>query len=438
MQAWKLLDEQVLDYACNLLQSQAFVDHSEEINSVYALVPIIAYIYRKPGHKLNEAEICKIVKWFYYSQIRTRYIGQLPQKLDKDLSIVVHNENPFDALLGIIAEERPLEIKPAEFIGREIRHPLFSMMRWYFKSRGAVYLGTGLSLRRNMGKKYGLERDHIFAYSVLRDSDYFDMSNRFDYALAQEMTNRAILTQVENREKSDLLASKYLKKVQANFPNALKLQCIPEDEELWKIENYEKFLEVRRAILADELNHYLDNIAIAPEHLSAELDLAELIASGEHGFLEFKSSLRWNLREAKVDKKMEEVILKTVSAFSNSEGGKLLIGVADDGQILGLEDDYNTLGEAGKDHFELHLRNLLNAAFSTEYTATQITMHFPQVDEKEICEIDIKPGKKPLYVEVADKNGAKTKKFYVRSGNSSQELDIVETANYISHRFTSN
>ena len=47
---------------------------------------------------------------------------------------------------SIIDEERPLEIKASEFIGRDIRHPLFSLMKWYFKSKGAVCLGTGKAL----------------------------------------------------------------------------------------------------------------------------------------------------------------------------------------------------------------------------------------------------------------------------------------------------
>lgn len=433
--AWNLLDTKVLDYTCNILQSQAFVDHTDEINSVYALIPIITYIFNKPDNKLDEEEIKKIVKWFYYSQVRTRYISQLPQKLDKDLSIVANNENPFDALLGIIAEERPLEIKANEFVGHDIRHPLFSLMRWYFKSKNAVCLGTGLTLRKNMGKRYGLERDHIFAYSVLRDSEYFDMSNRFEYALAQEMTNRAILTQAENREKSDRFASVYLKQVKERFPNALKLQCIPEDENLWEVENYKQFLEVRRDTLADEINHFLNNISITPTELKAEVDLSEIIKSGEHSFVEFKSSLRWNVREERIDKKMEEIILKAISAFNNGEGGKLLIGVNDDGEILGLDDDYNTLKEGSRDNFELHLRNLVNTAFSKEFAATQLSIKFPVIDDKEICEVDIKQGKMPLYCEITDKNGARFKKFYIRSGNSSQELDIQETASYISSRF---
>jgi len=434
-QAWMKLRDQVFDYTFSLLKSQAYIDHTDEINSVYALVPIITYVYHKPEHKLSEAEISKIVQWFYYSQIRFRYISQLPQKLDKDLGIIERSQNPFDELIKIIEEERPLEIKPSEFVGRDIRHPLFSLMRWYFKSQGAVCLGTGLQLRRNMGKKYELERDHIFAYSVLRDSEYFDMTDRFEYAVAQEMTNRAILTKVENRSKSAKFANVYLSEVKKNFPNAMKLQCIPEEEELWRIENYQKFIQKRREMLANQLNHFLNNISIIQEDIKTEIDLNELIEAGESSILEFKSSLRWNVREGRADKKMEEIILKTISAFSNSEGGKLLIGVADDGEILGLQDDYNTLKEANKDHFELHLRNLINNAFGKGFATNNISVNFPVIDETEICEIDIKEGSKPLFLEVANKSGQKEKRFYVRSGNSSQDMDIDETANYVHTRF---
>ncbi len=433
--AWEKLDKYVLDYAFNILQSQAFIDHTKEINSVYALVPIIKYIFNKPDGKLTEEEISKIVKWFYYSQLRQRYVSQLPQKLDKDLGIIEKSENPFDELLAIIADERPLEIKPSEFIGRDIRHPLFSLMRWYFKSKGAVCLGTGLKLRKNMGKSYGLEKDHIFAYSVLRDSEYFDMDNRFEYALAQEITNRAILTEKENRSKSAKFADVYLKEVKENYPNALALQCIPENEELWKLENYEKFLEARRKLLADELNHFLNNISISPNKIKTDIDILDIIQTGEHTFLEFKSTLRWDIRENSVNKKMEEIILKSIASFSNGEGGKLLIGVQDDMEILGLDYDYNTLKVGDKDHFELHLRNLVNKTYGKEFATTHLKVTFPIVDEKEICDIEVKKGNKPLFLEIAGKNGQKQKKFYVRSGNSTQELEIDEVASYVKNRF---
>lgn len=435
IEAWGKLDTTVLDYVCNLLQSQAYVDHTDEINSVYALIPIIAYVYNKPSNKLNEEEIKKVIKWFYYSQIRLRYISQLPQKLDKDIGIVNENPKPFDTLLALIEEERPLEIKPSEFIGRDIRHPLFSLMKWYFKSKGAVCFGTGLKLRKNMGKKYSLEKDHIFAYALLRDSGIYDMNNQFHYALAQEITNRAILTLTENRTKLDKDPAVYLKSVKNQFPHALKLQCIPEDENLWKIEKYETFLEKRREMLAKELNKYLNSITISEHDISTQTDILDIIQSGENSFLEYKSTMRWNWRENKLDKKMEEIILKTISAFSNADGGKLIIGVSDEGDILGLESDYNTLKEPNKDHFELHLRNLVNDAFGKEYAATQLSVKFPIVNDIEICEVDIKSGNNPLFITSNDKNGVIQKKFNIRSGNTSQELNIEETASYVSKRF---
>ena len=80
-EVWKKLDEEVLDYVVNVLRSQTYIDHSDEINSVYALVPIVVYYYNKGTTSLSETDIKKVIKWFYYSQIRQRYISQLPQKL---------------------------------------------------------------------------------------------------------------------------------------------------------------------------------------------------------------------------------------------------------------------------------------------------------------------------------------------------------------------
>ena len=434
-ETWSLLRDKVLDYTCNILQNHAYIDHTNEINSVYALIPIITYIYKKPNNQLSENEIKKIIKWFYYSQIRVRYISQLPQKLDKDISIIVHSSSPFDELLKLIEEERPLNIKASEFIGRGIQHPLFSLMRWYFKSVRAVCLCTGLSLKKNMGAKYELERDHIFAYSVLRDSEYFDMDNRFDYSLAQEITNRVILTQTCNRDKSAKLANIFLETVIDKFPNALKAQCIPEDRSLWQIENYKEFLETRRKLLADKLNDFLNNISITPKRVVSDIDIDAIIYSGETEEIEFKSSLRWNTRESKVDKKMEFIILKSIAAFSNGDGGRLLIGVADNGEILGIQDDLNTLKEANKDHFELHLRNIINSTFGKNFAISNIKVKFYKVSEQDICVIDIGTGNRPLYLEVTEKNGQKNKKFYVRSGNSSPEFDLEETASYVQNRF---
>jgi hypothetical protein len=434
-EAWDRLDTQVLDYVVNLLRTNAFVDHSHEINSPYALVPIIVHCFDKRGTHLNDVEIRKMVKWFYYSQIRSRYVSQLPQKLDRDLRTLVESTQPFDYLLQSIAEESRLQIVPNEFVGHAPQHPLFSMVRWYLKSRGAVCFTTGLSLRRNMGSKYQLELDHIFPYSQLKKKGY-DRENRIKYSLAQEFTNRAILTKIANRTKSDMDAGDYLVNVKKKFPKALELQCIPPDETLWQIANFESFLEARRELLAKHLNSFLENITVTEETVMP-VSLAEMIAQGESDELEFKSTLRWDIKEGNVNKKLEDVIMKTVAAFANSHGGTLLIGVDDEGDVLGLEHDYFSLGGVDRDKFELHLRNLLNQKFGTGVVTNKIQIMFHEVEDKEVCQIDVAPVKEPLILKLKEKNDQMIEKFYVRSGNSSQEIPLSELHAYVKEHFHS-
>jgi predicted HTH transcriptional regulator len=164
--------------------------------------------------------------------------------------------------------------------------------------------------------------------------------------------------------------------------------------------------------------------------------ISELIKQGESTSLEFKSTLRWDLREEKVNKKLEEVILKSVSAFNNGEGGTLIIGVEDDGNILGLENDIATLKKQNIDYFELHLRNLLNQTFGVNYTTRNVEILFPEINGKNICVVNVKKGEKPLFITVHDKQGKKIEKFFVRSGNSSQEISSLSEMNeYIKNRF---
>jgi hypothetical protein len=432
-EVWEQLDDNVLDYVFNILKSQAYIDHTKEVNSVYAFVPIIVYSYHKGANNLSQLEIKKIVKWFFYSQIRYRYISQLPQKLDKDLSIILSEDNPFDKLLNLIALERNLEITPNEFEGVGIQHPLWGLMKFYFKSKNAICLTTGINIRKNMGKKYDLEWDHIFPYSVLKKNGY-NMNNRIKYQFAQEITNRAVLTATANRTKSAQNADDYLSQVVEKFPTSLQLQCIPKEESLWKLENYEQFLKVRRQILSEELNEFLENITETSSE-DITMDLYEMISAGENNLVEFKTTLRYDMRTGIVNKKLEQVILKTIAAFSNAQGGTLIMGVSDDLDIIGLDYDYRTLKNGTKDEFELHLRNLTNHAYGVDFSSSNLDVIFPVVDDIEICLIEIKPWHKPLYTLMTDKNGVKTEKFYLRNGNSSPELPLSEMAGYINSRF---
>lgn len=431
---WKALDSKVLDYVANLLRGHAFVDHTDEINSIYAVIPIVAYCHRM-NCNLNHNDIQKVVKWFYYSQVRRRYVSQLPQKLDHDLKIVATSDTPFDRLLDVIREDRGgnIAITADEFVGSAIQHPLFGLLRWHLKSRGAKCLTTGVSIHQPMGEKYKLEYDHIFAFANLKAAGY-GQENRLRYQLAQELTNRAILTQIANRSKGAKETETYLAGVAQNQPNALVLQLIPQDKELWQIENYELFLKTRRKTLADSLNAWLEGLA--ETHAVAErISLGDLIAEGENDEVEFKQTLRWDIKHGTVNKELEGVVMKTIAAFANAQGGTLLIGVADNGDITGLDNDYKALSGANRDKFELHLKTLIINTFGEAFAATKVKLTFPEIEDKEICRVDILPANKPIYVKLADKGGSAQDRFYVRNGNSSREMTGDQSIAYIKERF---
>src|SRR5207302_6489257 len=95
------------------------------------------------------------------------------------------------------------------------------------------------------------------------------------------------------------------------------------------------------------------------QYLRGHRNAAELIKRGESKTLEFKSTLRWSVKEARKDDKLvTHAVLKTVAAFLNTEGGDLLIGVADDGSIVGIEQDEFE----SDDRFMLHLAQVIRNA----------------------------------------------------------------------------
>jgi hypothetical protein len=173
-----------------------------------------------------------------------------------------------------------------------------------------------------------------------------------------------------------------------------------------------------------------------PQRSLTDDEILGMIKKGESEFVEFKSSLRWDLREQKVNKVLEDVILKSIAAFANAKGGSLFIGVTDDLQIIGLEHDFKTLKKQDADFFELHLRKLINNQFTISFSNEFILMRFPQFEGKTFCIIRVSPGDRPLYVKTRNKQGQEVEKFYVRSGNASQEITSLKEINeYIKSRF---
>ncbi len=198
-----------------------------------------------------------------------------------------------------------------------------------------------------------------------------------------------------------------------------------------------------------EFAHILSTFPIVPEATKdaalqayrdftppqTEPEILHLLQQGESNTVEFKSTARWNLRENKKDRTMEEVILKTIAAFLNTQGGTLLIGVADDSSIVGLELDYQTFKKRDRDGFELWLMGDLLLKEMGKAIAPYLTVTFHSVDHKDICRIAIVPAPEPIYVDIRDKSGQLCETFFIRTGNSTNKLEKPsEITKYIKQR----
>jgi hypothetical protein len=167
------------------------------------------------------------------------------------------------------------------------------------------------------------------------------------------------------------------------------------------------------------------------EQLGAALgsDVQSLIAQGESATLEFKSSFRWDLRENKTNRALEGVILKTVAGYMNGDGGTLLIGVADDGSIVGLDHDYKTLKKPDRDGFEQALMTAVATKLGGDACRAVQTV-FHSLADKEVCRVIVAPMRRPVYVKDGD-----APRLYVRTGVSTRELNVQEAVNYTSERW---
>ena len=159
------------------------------------------------------------------------------------------------------------------------------------------------------------------------------------------------------------------------------------------------------------------------------LGLLPLIAQGESNILEFKSSYRFDLNKNVINRTLEAVIMKTLAGFMNGEGGTLLIGVADDGTILGLENDYQTLKRKDKDGFEQLIMSSVAERMGTA-ACNNIRLVFHSCQQMEVSRILIDHSDFPVYV----KDG-NTKKFYLRTGSGTREMDIQEAINFITQNW---
>ena len=188
-------------------------------------------------------------------------------------------------------------------------------------------------------------------------------------------------------------------------------------------DDFHGFIKAREQTIREEFKKLVRAKAV-----ETAIDVRELL-KGEDQHVEFKQTLRWDIRTKQINPALEEVVMKEIASFMNADGGKILIGVDDSGTAAGLDPDYHTLKRKNSGSFQEHLTNLINKYLGkAANSCTEWSFH--RINEKEVCLGDIGPSPRPIYITMRGE-----KKFYVRNNNTCQPYDVEESFDYISRHW---
>ena len=379
-----------------------------------------------------------IARWFFMAHTTSRYTGSHETQIEADLGrLAAANSagggqafcNELDRLVRATLTTDYWEISlPNRLDTAAAKSPVLSAYQAALNLLDAEALFSDLRIRDLLDPTVtaprSVERHHLFPKKYLADKEITGIRH------VNAIANMAYLDWPENAAVGADDPRDYWPAMTVGFdPERLERQiywhALPVG---WGQLDYSTFLERRRSLLAkvvrDGFNTLWDE-QTAPEPTG---DVAQLLAVGESQTIEFKSTARWNVRAGRPDKKMEHVIAKTVCGFLNAEGGKLLIGVDDDANVVGLAADVQTLGSKGsRDGYELFLRQLLDNSLSVP-TAGIVRIDFETVDNAEVCVVTVASSGKPVFARPHE-GGTGPTEFWVRTGNATKQLhgdDMLE------------
>ncbi|WP_139855277.1 GmrSD restriction endonuclease domain-containing protein [Aequorivita sinensis] len=384
-----------------------------------ALLVPFSYFFYYHKEKPKGEQIKYLEEFFWRISLSYRYSSSTESKLAQDIKRIdqiLNGERPnYDELKVFLSSPRDL-IDTNFSAGNSYCKAVLCLLAYSepkdFQDNGKVILDNSW-LKMANSKNY----HHFFPKSYLRKQGIGNENSIVNITLVgADLNKRKIRAKAPSIYIQDFLDEN------AELHKSIKSHLIDDIDDFGiHSDDYSVFLEKRATSIYKALKN---RIEFTKTEKIEDTELKELILIGENEKLEMKSTLRYDLRQNIVNKNLEYVIAKTVSAFLNSEGGILIIGVDDNGNALGLDKDIETFSKKDVDGFELHLRNIIKKHLGSNFEK-HLKITFPIIDEKTICKVKILKSGKPVFANFEGKDS-----FYVRNGNSSIPKNREEQSEY--------
>lgn len=380
------------------------------------LVPFAYFFYQNKG-KPNADQRKYLEEYFWRMSLSFRYSSATESKLAQDIKrvdLILAGQRPDYNDIKVDLDSPQALIDTNFSAGNSYCKAVVCLLAYQepkdFQDNGKVILDNSW-LKVASSRNY----HHFFPRTYLKNKTMLNSNSLMNITLVSDHLNKR---KIGAKSPSQYIGDFRDENSQIN--KTLQSHFI--DLEGFGIESndYATFLQARAKIIYAELKSRIELSRKEP----ANEEVQQLILAGESDTVEFKSTLRYDLHNKEVNKKLEYVIAKTITAFMNSDGGNLFIGVDDNQNMLGLADDISTLSKPNIDGFELHLIEVTKK-FIGEGLLSHIKISFPVVEETKICRIKVSRSSKPVFIRYEGRE-----EFFVRSGCSSQPLGREAQSTY--------
>jgi hypothetical protein len=243
-----------IDNCLELISSRLGLDHDRVFFGRFGVPVLVRYLDQRDG-PMDAVESDKLLFWFLQAGMWGRFSGSTESYIDQDLAALEGDDGGLDKLLEQLRLwHGGLRVEPGHFTGWSLGARFYPVLYLLTRMGEARDWGSGLPLRANMmGDMSRLEVHHIFPKSQLYERD-------FKRPEVNALANFCFLTKTTNLAISNRLPEEYFPEIEAAHPGALASQWIPDDPELWRIENYRDFLDARKFLLADEINRRMEEL----------------------------------------------------------------------------------------------------------------------------------------------------------------------------------
>ena len=242
-----------IEFALNFLKYNCGIT-SPTLYSSSLLIANISYVAIKNNFKLTNQQSEKLKQWTLIANAKGRYSRSSSESiLDQDIAVTRDGGSVDDLISKLESQFGRLDIQATDLVGSNQRSSLFRTLFIALEKDGAQDWATSLKISLDSsGLQNKLQYHHIFPKAVLK--------SKFKKREIDDLANLAFIGGKTNREISNKEPIKYLPKMIKEYGKDVFVKhLIPLDEELYKIENYPKFLEVRRGLITKRLNEILLN-----------------------------------------------------------------------------------------------------------------------------------------------------------------------------------